>query len=148
MAIIYSLLFIENVIFIYCRKAISKSCQDNNDLLHPKHAEIGYRRRELKSYVDWTVSSLHLKLNCDFHLYVLYRCNILIHPPFSSKHRGYTHLCMTPGLHASFSMYRKTRGGGANRNGASVYICMCRMVIYCTDENVTLVTNVMREVSA
>ncbi len=39
-----------------CRKAISKSCQENNDLLHPKHAEIGYKRKELKSYVDWTVS--------------------------------------------------------------------------------------------
>ncbi|XP_056014781.1 diacylglycerol kinase zeta-like isoform X17 [Ostrea edulis] len=45
------------------RKAISKNTVSNPNYLHPSHAEQGFRRRELRSTVDWTeqaVNSEHL----------------------------------------------------------------------------------------
>ncbi|XP_048771764.1 diacylglycerol kinase zeta-like isoform X5 [Ostrea edulis] len=44
-------------------KAISKNTVSNPNYLHPSHAEQGFRRRELRSTVDWTeqaVNSEHL----------------------------------------------------------------------------------------
>ncbi|XP_055887784.1 diacylglycerol kinase zeta-like isoform X1 [Biomphalaria glabrata] len=36
------------------RKAIAKSNKNYTDYLHPRHAEIGYKKKELRSSVDWT----------------------------------------------------------------------------------------------
>ncbi len=46
-------------LFLFLRKAISKSHQlDSNNLLHPKHAEYGYKNDQ-HCTVDWTVSTRH-----------------------------------------------------------------------------------------
>ena len=37
-----------------CRKAIAN--KDSSNLLHPRHAEYGFKKREIRSTVDWTVS--------------------------------------------------------------------------------------------
>lgn len=49
--------------FCCFRKAISKNTQSHANYLHPSHAEHGYRKRELRSTVDWSeqaVNSEHM----------------------------------------------------------------------------------------
>ncbi|VDI11200.1 diacylglycerol kinase (ATP) [Mytilus galloprovincialis] len=41
------------------RKAISKNTQNHANLLHPSHAEHGYRKRELRSTVDWSEQAIN-----------------------------------------------------------------------------------------
>jgi len=45
--------------FSETRRAISNSNPENNDLLHPRHAEIGYKRREIRSTIDWTENAIN-----------------------------------------------------------------------------------------
>ncbi|XP_063403309.1 diacylglycerol kinase zeta-like isoform X7 [Mytilus trossulus] len=40
-------------------KAISKNTQNHANLLHPSHAEHGYRKRELRSTVDWSEQAIN-----------------------------------------------------------------------------------------
>ena len=55
-----------------CRRAISNSNQEANDLLHPTHADIAYKRREIRHTIDWAVSTLYTYIYIYIYIYVLY----------------------------------------------------------------------------
>ena len=50
----------KKLFFYLSRKAISKNALNHSTFLHPSHAEHGgYRKREIRSTVDWSVSDVY-----------------------------------------------------------------------------------------